>query len=359
MHLPLELILQVVDALLPFTPPIPIAYPQSHAITKTLYSLCLTSRGIYPLAMRLLYSRCLYLGPSTAIDRCLVVNTTLASASTGTSSSATQNLSLLLLLLPLPLASCMTSLYIHGTASTDVLFHGWSTLKLIRSAVRRLVFDIPFRELMLEATAAQQQELRNSVPDMPALEVLACVRDDLLLQLFRRVPTPHEEEGEDVPPARPRWRKLRVLALYNQFLHNGFFRYISGMNNLRTLVLTRPDFEPETNGREIWEEERRRRRASRLRSGEFVGEVITLDVVIVNIESRHDQQISQVHWLKEDESEEKEKEEKEEENGEKRDRMRIRMLNVPISYYGDEDEISLCQEWVKRRFLRGEESLEE
>lgn len=33
--------------------------------------------------------------------------------------------------------------------------------------------------------------------------------------------------------------------------------------------------------------------------------------------------------------------------------MVVREVNVPVSYYGDDDDIELCQGWVKRRMLTG------
>jgi hypothetical protein len=65
------------------------------------------------------------------------------------------------------------------------------------------------------------------------------------------------------------------------------------------------------------------------------GENRVLDIILVNVECSHETPLGEERW--------------------KKDNVSVRKLDVPTSYYGDEDEVVLCQEWVKRRMLSAEE----
>lgn len=41
------------------------------------------------------------------------------------------------------------------------------------------------------------------------------------------------------------------------------------------------------------------------------------------------------------------------------DNVKIMVGRVPTSYYGDEDPVDLCQDWIKRSALRGKRGFQE
>jgi hypothetical protein len=47
------------------------------------------------------------------------------------------------------------------------------------------------------------------------------------------------------------------------------------------------------------------------------------------------------------------------EEPEEGDKVKIMVGRVPTSYYGDEDVIELCQNWIKRLALKGEAGFQE
>src|ERR1700733_9991989 len=58
-RLPTELLLHIIDSLIPSNPP--VAFPASHIVTRTLLKLCLVSKTIHYAAIRLLFAHCVYI----------------------------------------------------------------------------------------------------------------------------------------------------------------------------------------------------------------------------------------------------------------------------------------------------------
>jgi hypothetical protein len=119
------------------------------------------------------------------------------------------------------------------------------------------------------------------------------------------------------------WPKLRTLALYNPGVSAAqFWPCLGRLGHLETLVLTRSDGLESVDMKGEWREhcgDKERR----------------LRVVLVNMECEHRVPMVREGWRKEDE-------------------VIVREANVPVSYYGDDDDRELCREWVKQRMLRGE-----
>jgi len=119
------------------------------------------------------------------------------------------------------------------------------------------------------------------------------------------------------------WPNLKTVALYNKDIGaDGFWADIGKLEDLKTLVLTRADGLEEVDMKAEWK---------RCCGDEKRG----LEIVLVNVESQHREPVGRASWK----------------DG---DKVRVREVNVPTSYYGDEDPIWLCQDWVKRWTLRGE-----
>jgi hypothetical protein len=143
------------------------------------------------------------------------------------------------------------------------------------------------------------------------------VRDELFLDCFEH------PLNADEPYVWSLWPKLRTLALYNADVGSErFWPGLARLGYLETLILTRCDGLEEVNLKREW---------IRHCGDEKRG----LSIFLVNVQSEHRELMGREGW-KED------------------DKVVVRELNVPISYYGDEDHIELCQEWVERRVLNRE-----
>ncbi|KAE8441556.1 hypothetical protein EG329_004675 [Mollisiaceae sp. DMI_Dod_QoI] len=306
LSLPLEIILNIIDFVVSSSKPLPIALVRTLPTTRTLLSLTLTSRAIYPLARRLLYTHCMYISNSQKLALLLRTLTTLSQRS-----QSAQD--------PLP---SITSLYLRPFAGSYVELNKARAIKqllnIVGPTLRRLVIDMPLRSLYPEDDSdGIRPVLRSAFLDLPALEEFCSVRDELYLATEARFP-PHE------PPVWSLWPKLKKLALYNQDITADFLRGIRKLHNIETLVLTRSDGLYETDLKQTWKNQ-----------FDDEGEVRSLDILLANVESDHPPLIGEDRWNEDD-------------------RLKVRILNVPISYYGDEDSIVACQQYVKRKFLSGE-----
>lgn len=182
--------------------------------------------------------------------------------------------------------------------------------------------DLPLRYYADEDDEAENEQmlntraiLRRAFCQLTMLETFCSVRDELFL--------PKSYRGHVVTDFSvwPFWPKLKTLALYNQDIGMGeFWRELGKLKYFETLVLTRSDALEYVDMKGAW----------RLHCGD---KKRGLDIVLVNVESLHSELAGRERW--------------------KEDEISVRELNVPTSYYGDEDVIELCQEWVKRRVLRG------
>lgn len=159
--------------------------------------------------------------------------------------------------------------------------------------------------------------LRSAFADLPALEEFCSVRDELYLDTLV---APSEEWL-----VWSLWPKLRTLALYNvDVLNHRFWEGLRQLENIETVVLTRSDGLEEVDIKREWRKQ-----------FDEATEARSLSIVLVNVEAEHKVLVGRDSW-KED------------------DKMQVRELNVPTSYYGDEDPIVLCQQWTKRSVLHGE-----
>lgn len=117
------------------------------------------------------------------------------------------------------------------------------------------------------------------------------------------------------------WPNLKVLAIYNPLLDEHFWLHMSLFPLLHTLVATRADAADDMDVKVFWR-----------RWTENSGRPLKVD--LVNVESEHRSPAGSSDWRASDV-------------------MRVRRVNVPISYYGDENPITVCQDWVRNTALRG------
>jgi hypothetical protein len=313
-RLPADLLLYIIDYLIATADFSPIAFPASHTITATLLSLTSTTRITHSIANRLLYTYCLYIDSPHRLQ-CLT--------------NSLSNLPAIArprILPPIPFLRYITSLYLAPFSNDTIddlptARSLYDLLSLISPSLRRLVIDIPLRSLYpREDHLNVRAILRSAFAKLTALEIFCSVRDELYLDC-------HEPPlNDDEPPVWSLWPKLRTLALFNPDVDDAsvsqFWPYLGTLEHLQTLVLTRSDGLDSADIKQEWRD--------------CCGDNERgLNVVIVNVESEHRVPMGKERW-------------------EEGDKLVVREVNVPISYYGDENNAELCQEWVKRRMLRGE-----
>ncbi|KAH6717561.1 hypothetical protein BKA61DRAFT_597989 [Leptodontidium sp. MPI-SDFR-AT-0119] len=300
--LPTEILLNIIDIIAPSANLPQIALPRDHPITKTLVALTYTSRALRLHARRLLYTHCLFIHTAARLRKLL--------RSIQDSQQHTGG----------DLLECCTSLYLrpYRQGSIADISIGNDVLKLMSALsprLRRLLVDIPFRSVYPDEDKLNVRPLlRAAFTDLPALEEFCSVRDELYLELG----------ASDEPGVWSRWDRLRTLVLYNVDVSTEkFWKGLYASKNLETVVLTRCDGLNEVDIKQEWK--------NRFGSGEMEW---PLDVLLVNVDAEHTIPLGLERWKKED-------------------KMQVRLLNVPISYYGDEDLAVICQQWVKRRILQG------
>ncbi len=117
------------------------------------------------------------------------------------------------------------------------------------------------------------------------------------------------------------WPELRILAFYNVDVDwDDIWNNLADLTHLHTLVLTRADGLDHVDIVREWGKRCPDRK---------------LDILVVNIEADHFRHgLSRIIPRRQE------------------DKAKVLVCNVPTSYYGDEDEIDLCQEWVKRAMLK-------
>ncbi|KAL2066728.1 hypothetical protein VTL71DRAFT_2800 [Oculimacula yallundae] len=300
--LPCEILLTVIDSLLPASELQQVALPPTHPVTKTLIALTYTSRALRLHACRLLYKHCLYIHTARRLRKLIrTINESQRFRGGDLLEFCTS-----LYLRPFP---------VHGTISDKVICNNVQRLMTALSPrLRRLLVDIPFRSLYPDQDILKVRPvLRNAFSNLPALQEFCSVRDELYLSLG----------SSDEPGVWSDWTNLKRIALYNvDVATEKFWKGLYASTQVETVILTRADGLSEVDIKREWKNlfndsvERR------------------LEVILVNVDAEHTIPLGQDSWKEED-------------------MMHVRLLNVPISYYGDEDLIILCQQWVKRRILQG------
>ncbi|KAJ9157448.1 hypothetical protein NKR23_g754 [Pleurostoma richardsiae] len=310
-RLPLELILHIITCLVPSNPA--AFLPLSTSSTKTLIAFTLVCRATSPVAKRLLRQHCLSITSSSRLrDLLLCISIQAASPSPSPDRAALRSLTSLYLA-PFPpgrLDDLPTALWVRELFLT------------VSGTLTRLVVDMPLRSLWpADDHLDVRANLRQGFEALARLEELVCVRDELFLRVSE--PEWHVDEGPPLWASAARWPRLRRLALYNADAGApGFWRAVGAAPRLETLVLTRADGLEE---------------GVCPKTEYFAVADRPLTVVLVDVEARRPEGMPRWRWRDVDPE----------------GRMRVAAYDVPTSFYGDEDEIELCQEWVKGAALRG------
>lgn len=322
--LPPEVLLHIVGFVLPPCSREPVAHKLTSAEARTLVALTLTSRVFYPRAIQLLHSHCLYIDSAQRLRRLLT-------------SLAAQPLPTLLEHRPPTLRPCLTSLYLSPFEDTldDYPIASWTRELLCLAAphLRRLVVDMPLRSLYPEDDhLGVRRVLREGFRALEAVEEFVSVRDELYLSTLQGATRQSYVWGK--------WPRLRRVALYNQDVSSTYFwAALVKLGELEQVVLTRLDGAEETS---LWDPIGGR--AMREKRKDWTLIKGNLKCLLVDVESGHRDILG--------EAERREKRL----NGEKwqgeDDTMTVQKFNVPVSYYGDENEIELCQDWVKDAAIR-------
>ena len=318
--LPLDLILNVIDFIVPSisnlpttsSTPVPIVFPQNHPVTKTLLSLTRTSRALYTISRRLLYTHCLNID---TLARLTHVEASLSWRAHGTLPAIdwqTYNI---------------TSLYL-APCEGELIFEDPSTSMQIASAIRsicgllgptlrHLVMDLPLRSL------------RYGLPEPITHDVARVLRSGLLklvnLETFCSVGDEGDEScaGPDrtVDMVWSLWPKLESLALYNiAIFDERFWDGLKRLENLKEVALTRADALDQIDLKLKWKEHCGERK-------------VIFAVVNAQTDWRRFPMVGKETW--------------------KDDEIVVKEVEVPVGDHELDDAPEICQEWVKAKMLGG------
>lgn len=215
--LPGEVILQVVDNLIP-SHSRKIHRP-SDIVTKTLISLTLTCKLTHPLSRQLLFRHCLYIDSKDRLDSLLDRSGYFTSNNHNQSIQACS-----LFLAPFPPESLNEP---HIVNQIERLFGR------IRTTLQNLVVDMPLRYLYPnEDEQRLRKRLREAFCRLATLEDFCSVQDELFLDAL---------ESGDEPGVWLAWPFLRRLALYNPYVESTFVADLQECQTLTHLVIVRAD----------------------------------------------------------------------------------------------------------------------
>ncbi|KAF1934905.1 hypothetical protein EJ02DRAFT_460830 [Clathrospora elynae] len=310
-RLPLELFLNVLDQLVGSRDGHQaVAYESSNVITKTLRALTLVSRNIYLIASRYLYSHCLYLDHCTnyaLFRRTLGLNLgnhpqALRYGEVGRNDA---------LFTEAEIPRHFTSVFISPVeVKRDI---GGKITPLVRlpqiidlcntigSTLKRLALDLhPVYATPSEVALIRPHVSENNVfIHMPKLEELIISYE---ATNYFRFPPPN----------------LKRLAITAQELTETQEEFVLSIPSLRTLVLIRPIDLTAKNIDTMFEA--------------YKGK--SLDVVLIDVNSNHRTPKETRSWKVDD-------------------AVRLWEADVPVSFYGDEDELILCDNWIWTHGVKG------
>ncbi|KAF2095512.1 hypothetical protein NA57DRAFT_79234 [Rhizodiscina lignyota] len=214
--LPIELILDIIDALAPDEHDAPVALPAYHPITKTLLSFTTVCRATHSRARRHLYTRCLYIDSSRRLRLLLLA---LGVGSDEFTDGISQK--------QLDIRPLLTSLYLapFPPSSIDdlpVAIWVYELMCILRSSLKRLVIDMDLRSIMpWQDHLYVRPKLRAAFEQLEDLEEFTSTRDELSLDHF----LPNVESIGS--PLWTKWQRLRKVSLYGApcgiwMMHNNF-----------------------------------------------------------------------------------------------------------------------------------------
>lgn len=369
---PLELIFQVIDNVV--GDPHVILRP-SHPITRTLLSLASVCRATYPVASNYLRQHCVYIDNDRRLRgliQCLELTSDWTQGTLLESHGGADVTDIPPSTHRLPGAPLcpITTLYLAPYANTldDQPNAIWirELFCLIHPTLRRLIVDLPLRSLYpADDHLNVRKTLRDAFSLLTNLEEFVSVRDELFLDVLERAWRRPDEASE--APVWTLWHELKRLALYNVNADERFWADVQGMRELETVILTRANGLQETCLKSAYLAAARVGGANAdtdtdgsgfelggadadtdTEGSDFdLGGAETpeappprpLKVVLVNVSSQHPESVAgQFKWAFVDPD----------------DMISVRIYDVPVPFYGDDDDIELCQGWVKTAALSRE-----
>jgi hypothetical protein len=310
--LPLELFLNVLDQLVGTRDgQQPVAYELSNIITKTLQALTLVSRNTYLITTRYLYSYCLYLDSCTTFARFrrtlgLSLGEHHPQALDYGKPGRDEKL-----FAEAQVLRNITSIFISPSEVRRLIQGNYTPLvrlpqiidlcNLIGPSLKRLALDLS----PIYATPSEVERIRPHVTEnnvfahMVQLEELIISYD--AINYFRHPPP-----------------KLKRLAITTQELTDLEVAFCLKIPSLQTLVMMRPVDLAAEDIDIIFRSYNGKR----------------LDTILVDVNSNHRTPNGTRNWKDED-------------------AVRIWEADVPVSFYGDEDELVLCDDWIWTHGVKG------
>lgn len=211
MHLPLELVLNIITCSLP--KPNVLLRP-AHPITQLLLQFTLVCHETRRVANRALREHCVYLSSEARLCSLLLAIPTIR-----------------------PDLKRITALFLapFGDTIDDQPTATWirELFSYTSTTLKRLIIDMPLRSVYPERDhLGVRNILREGFQRLEQLEEFVSVRDELFLDV-------NWHGGE--PAFWTKWPKLKRLAIYNPSTHPAFWRDVAKMSNLETIVMTRAD----------------------------------------------------------------------------------------------------------------------
>ena len=313
LKLPLEVILNILDQLVETPNGQQPIFDPSSTVTKTLRALTLTTRSIYAVASRYLYRHCLYLNNCVSyarLRRTLGIDLggnhpqSLAYGQAGRNDNLWNDAKV---------ARYISSAFVSPMKVVNAnpecerptpmvrLPQIIDLCNIIGSTLKRLVLDMqpvysPPSEI--ESVRLSQKD-KNIFLKMPNLEELVASYD---VPDYFRLPPPN----------------LKRLAITIQDLHEVAMRFCFSVSSLQILVILRP---VELSAADI----------NSLFSS-YKGQ--SLDVILVDVNSNHRTPEGTREWTA-------------------GDTVRIWEADVPTSFYGDDNDLILCDNWIWTHAVKG------
>ncbi|CAA9964588.1 hypothetical protein PTMSG1_07947 [Pyrenophora teres f. maculata] len=309
--LPPELFLVVLDQLVGTRDSQqPVAYEPSNAITKTLHALTLVSRSTYLVASKYLYSNCLYLDSCKSyacFRRTLGLNLGYHPQALEYGESGRNDRLFAQASIPRYITSLFASpAEVQGQKSPERtplvrLPQVIDLCSTIGTTLKRLALDLsPVYVPLSEAICISPHVSQNNIfIHMLALEELIISYD--VLDYFR------------YPPPN-----LKRLAVTTQSVRNLEVDFCLSISSLRMFVFMRPP----------------RLKAEHIDTVFKAYKGTSLDVVLVDVNSNHKTPTGTRNWNDED-------------------TVRIWEADVPVSFYGDDDDVVLCDNWIWTHGVKG------
>ncbi|KAF2465097.1 uncharacterized protein BDR25DRAFT_380169 [Lindgomyces ingoldianus] len=307
--LPIELFLNVLDQLVGTRDGRqPIAYAPSDPITKALRALTLVSKGLYPATSGYLYTHCLYLHTSTNFSR---FRRTLGfDRGYGRHPDALQDGQPSRherLFMDANLLSHITSLFISPQKTNECgspkvwLSQVIDLCNTVGPTLKRLAMD-------LGPVYSPRSSVQRINPHVRANNIFST-----MLNLEELVCSYEITEYFPYPPPN-----LKRLAITSQKADKAFMKFCFSIPTLETLFFLRQSELEAFHIQALFDH--------------FIGR--HLNVVLIDISSNHQTPESTRDWMPED-------------------RVVIYEADVPKSYYGDEDDLVLCDDWVWTNAVNG------